>query len=202
MSASDDWQGTFIDNHDQMRSLVRLKILGVPDWERPRLLDLATVLLMTVRGIPIIYYGDEQYLAHYQAGYTTTSSEVNSSNDDPFNRPGMRSWDEATPSFKIIKALAEQRWNNPAVWRGSFEVLFASEDILVFERKYQNHSLLVAVNRGEATNVAIPYIDQEKRQYKNVLSGTSETNNASRFVTQNGDLVLGLAKFGALALAR
>ena len=55
----DDWQGTFIDNYDQMRSIVRLHKLGVGVEESKRRLDLATVLLMTVRGIPIILYGDE-----------------------------------------------------------------------------------------------------------------------------------------------
>ena len=28
-------------------------------------MDLATVLLLTVRGVPIILWGDEQYLARY-----------------------------------------------------------------------------------------------------------------------------------------
>jgi glycosidase len=54
----DDWQGTFIDNHDQMRTVVRLHKLGLSEEESERRLDLATVLLMTVRGIPIIMWGD------------------------------------------------------------------------------------------------------------------------------------------------
>jgi len=61
----DDWQGTFIDNHDQMRTVVRLHKLGLSEEDSDRRLDLATVLLMTVRGIPIIMWGDEQYIAHF-----------------------------------------------------------------------------------------------------------------------------------------
>jgi hypothetical protein len=49
-----------------MRTLVRLHKLGIEsETERQRRMDLATVLLLTVRGIPILFYGDEQYLARY-----------------------------------------------------------------------------------------------------------------------------------------
>ena len=94
----DDWQGTFIDNHDQMRTLVRLQKLGVEEAERDGRLDLATVLLMTVRGIPVIYYGDEQYLAYYDDGHNTPPENINSDDDDPYNRPSMTSWSPNTPA--------------------------------------------------------------------------------------------------------
>ena len=45
---------TFIDNHDMPRFLS-----VVPE---PRKLDLALVLLMTLRGVPCLFYGTEQYL--------------------------------------------------------------------------------------------------------------------------------------------
>lgn len=65
----DDWMGAFLDNHDEIRTMTRLYVLNVPtETERRQRMDLGTVLLMTVRGIPIIYYGDEQYLAVYNAG--------------------------------------------------------------------------------------------------------------------------------------
>ena len=46
-------------------------------------MDLATVLLMTVRGVPIIFYGDEQYLANYDDKHDTPPGYINSDNDDP-----------------------------------------------------------------------------------------------------------------------
>ncbi|MDT7811439.1 MAG: cyclomaltodextrin glucanotransferase [Acidobacteriaceae bacterium] len=64
----DDWQGTFIDNHDEIRTMTRLDKIGVStETERQQRMDLALVLLLTVRGVLIIYYGDEQYLALYDA---------------------------------------------------------------------------------------------------------------------------------------
>jgi glycosidase len=48
----DTWQGTFLDNHDQIRTVVRLRKLGLIDeTEREQRMDLGTVLLMTVRPI-------------------------------------------------------------------------------------------------------------------------------------------------------
>jgi glycosidase len=80
----DDWQGTFIDNHDEIRTMMRLDKIGVPtETERRRCMDLATVLLLTVRGIPIIYYGDEQYLALYDAPVDYQKQYINSGSDDP-----------------------------------------------------------------------------------------------------------------------
>jgi len=51
----DDWMGTFLDSHDEIRTMTWLYVLGVPtETEREQRMDLGTVLLMTVRGIPII----------------------------------------------------------------------------------------------------------------------------------------------------
>ena len=115
----DDWTGTFLDNHDEIRTMTRLYVLGVPtESEREQRMNLGTVLLMTVRGIPIIYYGDEQYLAVYNApGVTYYPQYVNSGSDDPWNRPGMNSWDENTPAFRLISTLARLRKNSPPMPR-------------------------------------------------------------------------------------
>jgi hypothetical protein len=55
-------------------------------------------------------------------------------NDDPFNRPGMKKWDEDTPAFKIIRILAELRRNSAAVQRGTYHTILANDDVLVYER--------------------------------------------------------------------
>jgi glycosidase len=118
-------------------------------------MDLASVLLLTVRGIPIIYYGDEQYLAVYDAPVDYQPQYINSGSDDPWNRPGMKNWDEATPAFRIISALACLRKNDPAVWRGTYNTLYSDADVLIYERVAGNDSVLVAVNRGPAKDIAL-----------------------------------------------
>jgi glycosidase len=199
----DDWQGTFIDNHDQMRTLVRLQKLGIADAaERERRLDLATVLLMTVRGIPIILYGDEQYLAHYEDGHATPPEYVNSDNDDPFNRVGMTRWSEDTPAYRIVRSLAALRKESPAIWKGTYRTVYRDADVLVFERRSGDDSVLVAVNRGAAATVDIPGgLSLPPGDHGGVLGDASAAYGAARLsVRQGGAATLTLGPMGALVV--
>ena len=81
---------TFIDNHDMPRFLSI-----VPD---SRKLDLALVLLSTLRGVPCLFYGTEQYLNNGTNG-----------GEDPYNRPMMESWDTSSHSFLLVQALLKLR---------------------------------------------------------------------------------------------
>ncbi|MET3105580.1 cyclomaltodextrin glucanotransferase [Oxalobacteraceae bacterium GrIS 2.11] len=179
----DTWQGSFIDNHDQVRTLVRLQKLNVQDEaERKRRMDLATVLLMTVRGVPIIYYGDEQYLAHYNDHATIPPDDINSSNDDPYNRVGMKTWNQNTSAFRIIRTLAQLRKTSPAIALGDYRTLYADDNILVFLRSHQNDRVLVAVNRGISKTITLPEpMPVANGQYSNLLqnSGTNEINRCT-----------------------
>lgn len=152
----DDWQGTFIDNYDQMRSIVRLHKLGVGVEESKRRLDLATVLLMTVRGIPIILYGDEQYLGRDADNAVPIPKYINVWNDDPWNRVGMTSFSEDTRAFQIIKTLAKLRQDSAAVQRGKYTPLYADRDVLVFKRQFRSETVVVGVNRSLAKQITVP----------------------------------------------
>ena len=181
----DTWQGIFIDNHDQIRTMVRLDKIGVTsEIERERRMDLATALLMTVRGIPIIYYGDEQYLADYtlfeQNGYSYNKASINSTADDPFNRPGMKSWDENTSAFQIIKTLAWLRRTSPAISEGTYDTLYVDPDILVFQRVKDDTCVLVAVNRGSTKDVAVnPSCSLAPGRYHGLLAGANSANRGN-----------------------
>ena len=196
----DTWQGTFIDNHDQMRTLVRLQKLGVPAGrERFGRLDLATVLLLTVRGIPIVFYGDEQYVAHYDDGHDTPPADMNSDDDDPFNRIGMRRWSEKTAGFRIVRVLSRLRAQSPAIWNGSYQTILASGDVLVFERRSGKSRVLVAVNRGEPTSFGLSGVRFRPGRHPNVLAGTSAPNTQSKLkVAGDGTVTVSLAHLGAI----
>ncbi len=189
----DTWQGVFIDNHDQMRTLVRLQKLQIGQSERERRMDLATVLMMTVPGIPFVYYGDEQYLANYDDGHDTMASNINGDNDDPYNRPGMQSWSEDTPAFHIIQTLAALRRNSLAVQRGAYIPVYADADVLVFERQEDTDTVFVAVNRGDTVDVVLP--DPQALPpglYMGLLDAASPANsgNSLRITTQGVTLHL------------
>jgi cyclomaltodextrin glucanotransferase len=200
----DTWQGTFLDNHDQIRTLVRLQKLGLDDeTERDQRMDLATVLLMTVRGIPIIYYGDEQYLANYKDGQNTPPQYVNSGDDDPWNRPGLKQWDQNTPAFRIIKALAKLRKESPAIAQGSYFTAYVDNDILMFERVHRGEIVLVAVNRGEEKKISLPgRLDIQRGYYTGLLADVSEVNQGNYLSVEPSGWTLHLNKLSSLVVHR
>jgi glycosidase len=195
----DDWQGTFIDNHDQMRTLVRLQKLGVGASERERRLDLAIVLLMTARGIPILYYGDEQYLAYYDDDHDTPPDDINADDDDPYNRPGMRRWSEDTPAFRIVRRLAGLRQWNQAVQMGAYRTVLAQGDVLVFERRHGSERVLVAVNRGPATTLELrTRTGLPPGTYRGLLARASPANRDNLLTVGRDGTTLHLGKLSAL----
>jgi cyclomaltodextrin glucanotransferase len=198
----DTWQGTFLDNHDQIRTMVRFQKIGINDeTERRQRMDLGLVLLMTVRGIPIIYYGDEQYLAHYNDGNLTPPEYVNTGDDDPWNRQGLKQWDQNTPAFKIIKTLARLRKESPAIAEGKYVTAYADNDILIFERVDRGEVVLVAVNRGEDKTVSLPRpLDLPPGHYIGLLADASEANQGNYLSVEPSGWTLHLNKFGSLVL--
>ena len=193
----DTWQGVFIDNHDQMRSLVRLQKLGIAEAERKQRMDLATVLLMTLRGVPVVFYGDEQYLANYDDGHDTPPSQINGDNDDPYNRVGMQSWDETTPAFRTIALLARLRADSPAVQSGDYVPLYADNDVLVFARRSGADTVLVAVNRGADATVTFPATGFAAGTYAGLLADTGPANLANSLTVTRGGTTLHVGALSA-----
>ena len=197
----DDWQGTFIDNHDQMRTLVRLQKLGVEEAERDRRLDLASVLLMTVRGIPVIYYGDEQYLAYYDDGHNTPPENINSDNDDPYNRPGMTSWSRNTrlsrssvcwPTFGSAAKLSRRGHTTRSMPTMMFWCSSAAPKTKI---------VLVAVNRGAAATISLGSgLDLPPGTYRGLLANASEVNQGNSLTVAPGSAVLVLGPLSALVV--
>jgi cyclomaltodextrin glucanotransferase len=199
----DTWQGTFLDNHDEIRTLGRLKIIGVADEaERRQRMDLGTVLLMTIRGIPIIYYGDEQYLVYYDADQTKPP-DVNSGDDDPYNRPGLNRWDETTPAFKTVKALAKLRRQNPAIWKGDYVPVYTDQDILIFERVEGGKVVLVAVNRGDdATLTLRGSLGINVGTHVGVLEAASDANRGNYLLVRPKRSTIHLNRLSSLVVVR
>lgn len=126
---------TFIDNHD----MPRFQSLN-PD---PAMLKVAIALIMTVRGIPCIYYGTEQYLHNDTDG-----------GNDPYNRPMMEQWDTDTEVYRAIRLLSGLRRLNPAVSMGGQWQKYLTPDLYCYVRKYRDSLCFVALNRGEAVNLS------------------------------------------------
>jgi cyclomaltodextrin glucanotransferase len=203
----DTWQGIFIDNHDQIRTMVRLDKIGISsENERERRMDLATVLLMTLRGIPIIYYGDEQYLANYDLfelnGYSYNKQTINSSADDPFNRPGMQTWDETTSAFQIIRTLAGLRRRSRAISEGNYTTLYVDPDALVFQRSQGDDCVVVAVNRGDAKTISVhPTCKIAMGDSAGLISAANDANRDNYAETSSNSVTLHLGPISSIVLS-
>ena len=100
--------------------------------------------LLTCRGIPVILYGDEQYL----------HNDTNGGND-PYNRVWMSSFSTTTTAYQLINKLATLRQNNDALGYGGFQERWINNDVYIYERKFFNDVVLVAINKNDTTGYSI-----------------------------------------------
>jgi glycosidase len=141
------WQNdlvTFFDNHDNPRFL-NLN-------NNTNRLNEATAYILTERGIPIIYYCDEQGLFNTTNGGST-----------PYQRQMMSGFSTTTTQYKLISKLAALRQSNDAVAYGSHAQRWMNNDVYIYERQFYNSTVLVAINKNDSTaynitglNTALP----------------------------------------------
>jgi len=133
------WQNdlvTFVDNHDMPR------LLSVNN--NMNRLNEAMAFVLTCRGIPVIYYGDEQYLHNDTNG-----------GGDPFNRLWMSSFSTTTTAYSLINKLSTLRQTNNALGYGTSQQRWINSDVYIFERKFFNDVVLIAINKNDATGYSI-----------------------------------------------
>jgi glycosidase len=128
-------QPLFIDNHDMPRFLTM--------QPRHDLLHAALAFTLTAQGIPIIYYGTEQYLFNNTDG-----------GNDPYNRPMMAGFDTTTPAYQLISRLAHLRQTNPALAYGGIRALSMSQDVYIYERQFFGNVVVVAINRNDTQSAS------------------------------------------------
>ncbi|MEW5249251.1 alpha-amylase family glycosyl hydrolase [Microbulbifer sp. 2201CG32-9] len=174
MGGRESWQPIFLDNHDATRTSVYLQTSGPVDNGRTgkgfskALADarqnLGMALVMTLPGIPTVYYGSEQNSTWF------TANGDGQIGHDPYNREAMPSFSQTTTAFQWIKALAELRAQSPALARGSYTERWINSDILVFERQAAGDSVVVAVNRGGSTSITVSALGLADGQYNSLTS--------------------------------
>ena len=118
---------TFISNHDNGRFAYFVRTLrpGIADEETLRRVLLAHAMLFTLRGVPVVYYGDEQGFAglggDQDARQDMFASQVASYlSERPLGstRSGGTHFDTQHPLYRAIAALASLRSAQPALRRG------------------------------------------------------------------------------------
>lgn len=159
MNNRDDWQPIFLDNHDATRTSVYLQTTGTVNGGRQgkgfsegfanERQNLGMALVMTLPGIPTVYYGTEQNSTWFTAN---GDGEVG---HDPYNREQIPSFSQTSTAFNLISSLATLRMSSPALASGSYAQKWLNSDILVFERKEGSDTVVVAVNKGSSATIAV-----------------------------------------------
>jgi glycosidase len=122
----------FVDNHDVNRIASLLK-------RKENLKNIYT-LLFTLPGVPSIYYGSEFGIKGCKQRYS----------DDKLRIALDLTKKRANVLMKHIAMLAKLRTQIPELQKGSYRVLYCSEEQIVFMRKGKNHTYIF-VNQSEET---------------------------------------------------
>lgn len=99
-----------------------------------QLLKMASLIQMTLPGVPCIYYGDEVGMEGYE---------------DPFNRRCFPWGKESTELLKWYQNLGALRKEWDVFKEGSYETIFANEQVFIFQRKNDVEKVIVGVNRSK-----------------------------------------------------
>lgn len=123
------------------------------------LLKLAFTCLLTLPGVPLVYYGDEIGLP---------------GGDDPDCRRTMP-WDEAQwekPLLEHVRRLTELRSHHTALRRGSLRVGWGNDRVASFERELDGERILVVINASEvARRLEVPVELADGTVLVDLLSG-------------------------------
>lgn len=157
-NANFTWQNdlvTFVDNHDMPRFLTMNN--------NQNRLNEALAFLLTCRGIPTVYYGDEQYLHNDTTG-----------GGDPYNRLWMSSFNTNTTAYSVIHTLAGLRQTNSALAYGSSTQRWINNDVYIYERQFFNDVVLIAINKNDTSsyNITGLYTALPAGNYSDYLNGT------------------------------
>ena len=181
---------TFLGNHDMGRfaQFVRKARPGIGEDELLKRVELAHALLFLARGVPVVYYGDEQGFAgdggDQDARQDMFASRVASYNDDALVGSGATTTQEnfATEGalFRVIATLAKLRAEDAALRRGAMQVRFAGESpgLFAFSRVLDGQETLVAINTGDAP-VAAPVLVQSTSRSWRALHGRCAPTSAA-----------------------
>ncbi|GAA3995471.1 alpha-amylase family glycosyl hydrolase [Sphingomonas humi] len=162
---------TFLGNHDAGRfaGFVKRDNLKATPQELLQRVMLGHVLLFTWRGVPTVYYGDEQGFVSdggdQDARETLFASKVASYNDNVLlgsdRTTATENFNPQHPLYKLVAELSAIRRGSEALRRGD-TALLATEDkpgLLAFSRTSESEQVVIAINTSAepiTRNIAVP----------------------------------------------
>ncbi|PZQ57461.1 MAG: alpha-amylase [Novosphingobium pentaromativorans] len=183
---------TFLGNHDAGRAAMFLKAAN-PAMSADELLkrdELAHAMLLTLRGVPTIYYGDEQGFAG-AGGDQLSRQDMFASKVAIYNGEALvgtakttktESFDPAHPLYQLIAQLSALRVKTPALTEGRSVTRAASEKpglvaVSRFDPK-TGREVLLAFNTSTAPVSAQVAVDPASLAFE-TLAGTACAATAS-----------------------
>lgn len=132
-----------------------------------------TAFIMTIPGLPVIYYGDEIGMPGA---------------DDPDNRRDMRFTNlssEEVATFKNASALGKLRSSNMALIYGDLQIHMADGEQMIYSRRFIDDYVMVFFNKSSKSQVLQAEIPAEFAEFQPELFGESEVQ-----AQQQGQLLL------------
>ncbi|MEO8011314.1 MAG: alpha-amylase family glycosyl hydrolase [Dokdonella sp.] len=124
---------SFIDNHDVDRFLASASVAALKQ---------SLLLIMTLPGIPVIYYGTEQGFTEQRASMFARGHGAN----------GRDHFDVEAPLYRYIQRVTGLRRAHAALSRGSPQVIDASmagAGVLAYCMHHEGHDALIVFNSAE-----------------------------------------------------
>jgi len=149
-------QISFIDNHDVTR------FRYIQPNNKPY--HAAIAALLTARGTPKVYYGLEQYVE--PQGDLPNEGRIFMQTDGAF--------DKTTTAYGLIQDLSQLRRDNLGIAYGQTNILHTSDDVIVYERKFYDHVVVIAINRQPDQSESVPSVGTALPDgtYSDYLGGT------------------------------
>lgn len=197
---------TFLGNHDMGRfaMLVRKDRPGISDAEVLARVSLAHAMLLTLRGSPVIYSGDEQGFTgdgnDQDAREDMFPSRTASYNDNALlgtnATTAASNFDTAHPLYRLISTLARLRRDHPAIARGRQVTRTYSEVPGLFSVSrfdpVSGREYLIAFNTSEQ-HLTAPSVLQATATSLESLYGQCPAH-----VTAPGSVMLEIPAFGSV----
>jgi glycosidase len=183
---------TFISNHDAGRFgyFVRKAKPGAADEEVLRRVILGYAMLMTLRGVPVIYYGDEQGFAG-SGGDQDARQDMFASKTTSYNAERLigtsattaqRNFGTDHPLYKAISTLAMLRRANAALREGDQVVRAQARTPGIFAVSrldaQNNTEILIAFNTSKQAIDAQVEVDPHSQHFRSLRGDCAPTQSA------------------------
>jgi len=145
----------FLDNHDLPRYL--------KEGGNITTMHMAMAFVMTIPGVPVVYYGDEIYLRYNGSG-----------SGDPYNRLQMVFTKEnnKTTMARLIKELSKLRRISDALAYGKFKTIYVDNDVYIYARDLPWETIIIALSRtNRSIEVPLNSLKIPNGVYKDYLGG-------------------------------